>query len=141
MTSQLNDDLIQSSTKGTGLSSPAAESNPHLPSEDMTGVFSPIERQKPFPSAKSLLIDQYVWKLMPATSIGRAINAGRQRLVDAEILTAARDAYQLMVFVLHKENAWIAKHHEHPLSDQQAQLYTKLILRRAKDEPMDTLMR
>jgi release factor glutamine methyltransferase len=77
---------------------------------------------------------------MPGTTIGRAINAARQRLEDAGCDAAHLDAQVLLAHVLTVERSWLFAHHEYELSTEQADAYTALVTRRMRHEPVAYLV-
>jgi release factor glutamine methyltransferase len=88
----------------------------------------------------SPLWEQVVWKLMPGTTIGRAMNAARQRLEDAGCDAAHLDAQVLLAHVLQVERSWLFAHHEVVLSTEQADAFTALVIRRMRHEPVAYLV-
>jgi release factor glutamine methyltransferase len=77
---------------------------------------------------------------MPGTTIGRAINAARQRLEDAGCDAAHLDAQVLLAHILTVERSWLFAHHEYELSTEQADAYTALVTRRMRHEPVAYLV-
>ncbi|MDQ3248251.1 MAG: hypothetical protein M3Q45_03475, partial [Chloroflexota bacterium] len=68
------------------------------------------------------IFQKIVWKLLPATSVGSALNSARQRLDDAGDLsrTAHLDAQVILAHVLGVERTWLFAHHDYTLSAEQA---------------------
>jgi release factor glutamine methyltransferase len=83
---------------------------------------------------------QVVWKLAPATPVGRAIIAARQRLEDASCDTPHLDAQLILANVLGVDRSWLFAHHEYELSEEQAEAFTTLITRRMRHEPVAYLV-
>jgi len=81
-----------------------------------------------------------VWRLMPATPVGMAINAAKQRLDDAACLTSHLDAQVILAHVLAVDRTWLFAHHEYQLTTEQATSYTDLIVRRMNHEPVAYLI-
>lgn len=81
-----------------------------------------------------------VWKLMPATTVGRALNSARERLNEADCSTASLDAQVILAHVLGVERSWLFAHHEYKLSTKQAEVFTDLIARRMEHEPVAYLI-
>ncbi len=82
----------------------------------------------------------FVWRLVPATPVGMAINAAKQRLDDAACLTAHLDAQVILAHVLGVDRTWLFAHHEYQLTTEQAVAYTDLIVRRMHHEPVAYLI-
>lgn len=80
--------------------------------------------------------DKIVWKLMPSTTVGRALNSARERLNEANCATASLDAQVLLAHTLGVDRSWLFAHHEYKLNSDQAERYTRLIARRMKHEPV-----
>ncbi len=81
-----------------------------------------------------------VWKLMPATTVGRALNSARGRLDEAGCSTASLDAQVILAHVLGVDRSWLFAHHEYKLNPEQADAFTKLIVRRTNHEPVAYLI-
>lgn len=81
-----------------------------------------------------------VWRLMPSTTIGRALISARERLDEAGSPTASLDAQVILAYVLGVDRSWLFAHHEHTLSAEQATAYTELIARRIHHEPVAYLI-
>jgi release factor glutamine methyltransferase len=84
--------------------------------------------------------EQVVWKLMSGTTIGRALNAARQRLEDAGCDGAHLDAQVLLAHVLKVERSWLFAHYEYELSTEEADAFTALVTRRMRREPVAYLV-
>lgn len=82
----------------------------------------------------------FVWRLLPATPVGMAINAAKRRLDDAACLTAHLDAQVILAHVLGVDRTWLFAHHEYQLTTEQADAYTGLIVRRMHHEPVAYLI-
>lgn len=81
-----------------------------------------------------------VWRLMPSTTIGRALISARERLDEAGSPTASLDAQVILAYVLGVDRSWLFAHHEYTLSAEQANAYTELIARRIHHEPVAYLI-
>ncbi|MBX3015272.1 MAG: peptide chain release factor N(5)-glutamine methyltransferase [Caldilineaceae bacterium] len=81
-----------------------------------------------------------VWRLMPSTTIGRALISARERLDEAGSPTASLDAQVILAYVLEVDRSWLFAHHEYTLSAEQANAYTELIERRMHHEPVAYLI-
>jgi release factor glutamine methyltransferase len=77
---------------------------------------------------------------MPATTVGRAVNAATQRLEEAGVATARLDAQVILAHVLGVGRSWLFAHYEYALDDTQANDFTELIARRVKHEPVAYLI-
>jgi release factor glutamine methyltransferase len=77
---------------------------------------------------------------MPATTVGRAVNAATQRLEEAGVSTARLDAQVILAHVLGVGRSWLFAHFEYALADAQANQFTELIARRVKHEPVAYLI-
>jgi release factor glutamine methyltransferase len=88
----------------------------------------------------SPLWEQVVWRLMPGTTVGRALNAARRRLEDAGCEGAHLDAQVLLAYVLGVERSWLFAHHAVELSTEQADVFTGLVARRMRHEPVAYLV-
>ncbi len=86
------------------------------------------------------VLQPVVWNLMPATTVGRAVNAATQRLEEAGVPTARLDAQVILAHVLGVGRSWLFAHYEHALDDAQASQFTELIARRVKHEPVAYLI-
>ncbi len=86
------------------------------------------------------VLQPVVWNLMPATTVGRAVNAATQRLEEAGVSTARLDAQVILAHVLGVGRSWLFAHFEYALDDAQASQFTELIARRVKHEPVAYLI-
>jgi release factor glutamine methyltransferase len=86
------------------------------------------------------VLQSVVWNLMPATTVGRAVNAATQRLEEAGVSTARLDAQVILAHVLGVGRSWLFAHFEYALDDAQANQFTELIARRVKHEPVAYLI-
>ena len=86
------------------------------------------------------VLQPVVWNLMPATTVGRAVNAATQRLEEAGVATARLDAQVILAHVLGVGRSWLFAHFEYALDDAQASQFTELIARRVKHEPVAYLV-
>ena len=86
------------------------------------------------------VLQPVVWNLMPATTVGRAVNAATQRLEEAGVSTARLDAQVILAHVLGVGRSWLFAHFEYALDDGQASQFTELIARRVKHEPVAYLV-
>jgi release factor glutamine methyltransferase len=77
---------------------------------------------------------------MPATTVGRAVNAATQRLEEAGVATARLDAQVILAHVLDVSRSWLFAHYEHVLDDAHADMFTELIARRVRHEPVAYLI-
>lgn len=92
---------------------------------------------EPGPTAQSTsLWQKIVWRLMPSTTIGRALISARERLDEAGSPTASLDAQVILAYVLGVDRSWLFAHHDYALSTEQADAYTELITRRIFHEPV-----
>ncbi|HHY56382.1 MAG TPA: peptide chain release factor N(5)-glutamine methyltransferase [Chloroflexi bacterium] len=83
---------------------------------------------------------QVVWKLSRDTEVGPAINAATQRLEEAHITTARLDAQVLLAHVLGVDRSWLFAHYEHVLTEEQADQFMDLVVRRVAHEPVAYLV-
>lgn len=81
-----------------------------------------------------------IWKLMPFTTVGRALNSARERLHEAGCSSASLDAQVILAYVLGVDRSWLFAHHEYKLSPEQADAFTDLIARRMAHEPVAYLV-
>jgi release factor glutamine methyltransferase len=81
-----------------------------------------------------------IWKLMPFTTVGRALNSARERLNEAECDTASLDAQVILAHVLEVDRSWLFAHHDYKLTAEQADAFTDLIARRMAHEPVAYLV-
>lgn len=86
------------------------------------------------------VLQPVVWTLMPATTVGRAVNAATQRLEEASVSTARLDAQVILAHVLGVGRSWLFAHYEYALDSEQADQYTELIARRIRHEPVAYLI-
>ena len=86
------------------------------------------------------VLQPVVWTLMPATTVGRAVNAATQRLEEAGVSTARLDAQVILAHVLGVGRSWLFAHYEYALDPEQADQYTELIARRVRHEPVAYLI-
>ena len=86
------------------------------------------------------LWQKVVWRLMPSTTIGRALNSARERLHETGSPSASLDAQVILAHVLEVDRSWLFAHHEYTLSADQANAYTELIARRMAHEPVAYLI-
>ncbi len=77
-----------------------------------------------------------IWKLMPFTTVGRALNSARERLNEAECDTASLDAQVILAYALDVDRSWLFAHHEYKLTAEEADAFTDLIARRMAHEPV-----
>jgi len=77
---------------------------------------------------------------MPATTVGRAVNAATQRLEEAGVSTARLDAQVILAHVLGVGRSWLFAHFEYALDETQSNQFTELIARRVKHEPVAYLV-
>ncbi|MEZ4737442.1 MAG: peptide chain release factor N(5)-glutamine methyltransferase [Caldilineaceae bacterium] len=88
------------------------------------------------PAHPSSIWQKIVWRLMPSTTVGRALISARERLDEAGSPTASLDAQVILAHVLGVDRSWLFAHHEYTLSAEQANAYTDLIARRIYHEPV-----
>lgn len=88
----------------------------------------------------SSLWQKVIWRLMPSTTIGRALISARERLDEAGSPTASLDAQVILAYALGVDRSWLFAHHEYTLSAEQANAYTDLIARRMQHEPVAYLI-
>ena len=81
-----------------------------------------------------------VWKLMPGTPVGRALVAAAQRLEEAGNDTASLDAQVILAHIFGKDRGWLFAHYDQTLSEEQAEIFTELVARRAAAEPVAYLV-
>jgi release factor glutamine methyltransferase len=81
-----------------------------------------------------------VWKLAPATTIGRALLAAAQRLEEAGSDTASLDAQVLLGHVLGAERAWLFAHYDQKLDPTQIEQFEAMVARRVAAEPVAYLI-
>lgn len=81
-----------------------------------------------------------VWKLMPSTTVGRALNSATERLRDAGCMSAHLDAQVILAFVLGTDRSWLFAHYDYTLNDDESERFTDLIARRAASEPVAYLV-
>ena len=81
-----------------------------------------------------------VWKLEPGTPVGRALNSATRRLNSTDNSAAGLDAQVLLAHVLGKERVWLFAHHEYTLSEEEAEVFTELVVRRIAHEPVAYLI-
>ncbi len=81
-----------------------------------------------------------VWRLMPATTIGRALISARERIDEAGCDTASLDAQVILAHVLEVDRSWLFAHYEYKLNAEQATAFTELIARRMNHEPVAYLV-
>jgi len=124
---------------------PYSASQPEAPM--MSTVPSPlVERHKTTlavaaPVAKERTTWQkFVWKLMPSTTVGRALNSARERLTEAACDTASLDAQVILAYILEVDRSWLFAHHDYKLTVEEADLFTDLIARRMAHEPVAYLV-
>lgn len=92
---------------------------------------------EPLRAAQSAsLWQKIVWRLMPSTTIGRALISARERLDEAGSPTASLDAQVILAHVLGEDRSWLFAHYDYALSAEQANAYTELIARRIFHEPV-----
>jgi len=88
----------------------------------------------------SSIWQKIVWRLMPLTTVGRALISARQRIDEAGSPTASLDAQVILAHVLGVDRSWLFAHHEYTLSADEANAYTELITRRICHEPVAYLI-
>jgi release factor glutamine methyltransferase len=96
--------------------------------------------QEPTQKRSVSILQKIVWRLMSATTVGRAINSAKQRLDDADCSTAYLDAQVILAYVLNVDRSWLFAHHDYKLTSEQATMYTDLIVRRMNHEPVAYLV-
>lgn len=100
-----------------------------------------INENEPLASAHPpSLWQKVVWRLMPSTTIGRALISARERLDESGSPTASLDAQVILAYALGVDRSWLFAHHEYTLSADQANAYTELIARRMDHEPVAYLI-
>lgn len=119
-------------------------SSGHHPTPPIQSIQSqPVQTNQtdPLKNAQSpSLWQKVVWRLMPSTTIGRALNSARERLHEAGSPSASLDAQVILAHVLEVDRSWLFAHHEYTLSAEQANAYTDLIARRMAHEPVAYLI-
>ncbi|MEZ4861983.1 MAG: peptide chain release factor N(5)-glutamine methyltransferase [Caldilineaceae bacterium] len=88
----------------------------------------------------SAILQKIVWRLMPFTTVGRALNSARERLDEAGCQSASLDAQVILAYVLGVERSWLFAHHEYALTAEEANAFTDLIARRVEHEPVAYLV-
>ncbi|MFN8494966.1 MAG: peptide chain release factor N(5)-glutamine methyltransferase [Caldilineaceae bacterium] len=86
------------------------------------------------------ILHQMVWRLLPDTPVGIALNSARQRLDDVGCHTAHLDAQVILAYVLQVDRSWLFAHHDYKLNAEQVDAYTRLVMRRMKHEPVAYLV-
>lgn len=81
-----------------------------------------------------------VWKLMPATTVGRALISATERLRDAQCRAANLDAQVILAHVLGVERSWLFAHYDYTLDDDEAERFTDAVARRTAGEPVAYLI-
>ena len=87
-------------------------------------------------SVKSPSATTFTWLILPSTKIGCAINAGRQRLVDADIPNAQRTAIRLMLCIIIQTSGSLPNDYQQELTDEQAMLYGQQITHVIMKQPL-----
>lgn len=82
-----------------------------------------------------------VWKLAQDVQVGQALKFATNRFNEEAIESASLDAQLLLSHVLQVERTWLFAHHEHPLTPEQAEAFTALIMRRMRHEPIAYLIK
>lgn len=82
-----------------------------------------------------------VWKLAQGVEVGQALKFATNRFNEEAIESASLDAQLLLSHVLGVERTWLFAHHEHPLTPEQAESFTALIMRRMRHEPIAYLIK
>jgi len=122
------------------------ETDAHQPSSNHRHATQPsnaLPTHQPDPLATPPLPSfwqKIVWRLMPSTTVGRALISARERLDEAGSPTASLDAQVILAHVLGTDRSWLFAHHEYTLSAEQADAYTDLIARRIHHEPVAYLI-
>ena len=83
---------------------------------------------------------QIEWRLMPNTTVGRALVSATQRLDDGGSRTANLDAQVILAHVLGVDRSWLFAHHDYELMPAEATLYSELVARRTASEPVAYLV-
>lgn len=99
--------------------------------------------KRPHPNQTELnasIWQKVVWKLMPSTTIGRALNSATERLRDGETHTASLDAQVILASLLGVDRSWLFAHHDYKLDESETERYTDLIVRRVAGEPVAYLI-
>ena len=81
-----------------------------------------------------------IWRLLPGTTVGRAINAARQRLEETGCDTPYLDAQVILAHLLGVQRTWLFAHHDYELNADEAERFTDLITRRMRHEPVAYLV-
>ena len=122
------------------------ETDAHQPSSNQYHATQPsnaLQTHQPDPLATPQppsFWQKIVWRLMPSTTVGRALISARERLDEAGSPTASLDAQVILAHVLGTDRSWLFAHHEYTLSAEQADAYTDLIARRIHHEPVAYLI-
>ena len=112
--------------------------NSSTPGVVLPAIYEPMT-QDSLPQRASVW-QKVVWRLMPATTIGRALISARERLDEAGCDTASLDAQVILAHVLEVERSWLFAHYEYKLNAEQATAFTELIARRMNHEPVAYLV-
>jgi len=81
-----------------------------------------------------------VWKMVPGTTVGSALNFAKQRIDGTGCATSHLDAQVILAYVLGVERTWLFAHYDYQLTAEQANAYTALIARRMAHEPVAYLV-
>ncbi len=81
-----------------------------------------------------------VWKMVPGTTVGSALNFAKQRIDGAGYSTSHLDAQVILAYVLGVARTWLFAHYDYQLTAEQANAYTGLVARRMAHEPVAYLV-
>lgn len=127
----------------TGNATQPSSNGNHPTQSEQSTQSQPVQtnHHDPLANAQSpSLWQKVVWRLMPSTTIGRALNSARERLQEAGSPSAGLDAQVILAHALGVDRSWLFAHHEYTLSAEQANAYTDLIARRMAHEPVAYLI-
>lgn len=81
-----------------------------------------------------------MWSLSSCVQIGVAVNSARQRLIEAQISTAGTEVFELLSHVLQRKRSWFFANHDYELTQEEALLYTKVIVARSAHTPLTMIL-
>lgn len=90
--------------------------------------------------SSQVLRQRVQWSLTADTPVGRALVSAAQRLTGAGCENPRLDAQVLLAHVLGTDRTWLFAHHDHPLTEDQAEAFTELVVRRIHREPVAYLL-
>jgi len=81
-----------------------------------------------------------VWRLMPDTPIGRALNAAKNYFASMGKPNARQETFALLASVLQQKRSWLFTNYDYQLNIEQIERYRDLIRRRVANEPLEYLI-